>query len=151
MEGMEWIVSRSITLKLLSFLQLVHTWLPHLRRHQRYPRIQRKPIFFHWALHTKNHRWVWKKWPQLTEITNPLTIRNKNWTLLFLLAFFGFLMLRTIFWVLLKGRCRVREKQTMKERERERCYKKNYIKKIIMMCKIVMREKMMWPIFMKSN
>ena len=39
----------------------------------------------------------------------------------------------------------------MKERERERerevnCYddKRNYIKKIIMRCKIVMREKMMW-------
>ena len=36
-------------------------------------------------------------------------------------------------------------------KERERSYKKNYIKKIIMMCKIIMREKMMWPIFMKSN
>jgi hypothetical protein len=36
-------------------------------------------------------------------------------------------------------------------KERERCYKKNYIKKIIMMCKIIMREKMMWRIFMKSN
>jgi ribosomal protein S14 len=69
---------------------------------------------------------------------------------------------------------RVREKQIVKERdrcfreiaherERERSYrererevncyndKKNYIKKIIMMCKIVMREKMMWQIFMKSN
>ena len=52
---------------------------------------------------------------------------------------------------------RVREQQTVKrERERERgvivkerernCYndKRNYIKKIIMRCKIVMREKMMW-------
>jgi hypothetical protein len=46
----------------------------------------------------------------------------------------------------------------VKERERERerevnCYddKRNYIKKIIMRCKIVMREKMMWQIFMKSN
>ena len=46
----------------------------------------------------------------------------------------------------LRERCRVR---TMKEREW--CYKKNYIKNIIMMCKIIMREKMMWQIFMKSN
>jgi hypothetical protein len=47
-----------------------------------------------------------------------------------------------------------RERGVIVRREREvNCYndKKNYIKKIIMMCKIVMREKMMWQIFMKSN
>ena len=52
----------------------------------------------------------------------------------------------------------VREQQTVRERERERgvivkererevnCYndKRNYIKKIIMRCKIAMREKMIW-------
>jgi hypothetical protein len=85
----------------------------------------------------------------------------------------------------LRGRYQVREKQTVEERERcyreiegkmsgvreadrerereresigrltvrerERSYTKNYIKKIIMMCKIIMREKMMWRNFMKSN
>lgn len=41
---MERIISRRITLKLFSFLQLVHARLPHLRRHRWHRRRGRRPI-----------------------------------------------------------------------------------------------------------
>lgn len=129
MKGVKRIVGRGVTLKLFSFLQLVHSRLPYLGWQGGH---WRRTLAFLWSLYqndcikrfktlsSKNTDWIafrkhfscfWKltffqliigkKNPKKKTSKIKIQIRNvnkrKDWTLFFLLAFLGFLILRTIF------------------------------------------------------